>query len=125
MLNDKNPWDCHFVAGSSRPDFVHGVLELADAIGLTPLLPPDLEKTLGALFGYRNKMFHHGFEWPMKEREEFERRIAQEWPPEWFEKSESDHKPWIFYMSRAFVDHCLQMIDHTIRAFGRLARQSL
>ncbi len=62
MPKDKQ-WDCRR-ASPDRPHLVDGILELADATGLAADLPTDLRKTLAALFGYRNKMFHLGFEWP-------------------------------------------------------------
>jgi len=125
MAKGRDPWDCHFVSDGSK-DLLRGILELSDAIGLTTLLPVDLERTLGALFGYRNKMFHHGFEWPPSEREKFQSTIAQQcWPAEWFDKSQSNHKPWIFYMTRVFVDHCLCTIDEIFTGVGAFARQKL
>jgi hypothetical protein len=63
-------WDCHLVYSEkakykTRPDLVEGIMELADATELT--LPDGLENLLEALFSYRNKMFHCGFEWPKNE----------------------------------------------------------
>ena len=43
-----------------------GIGQLADAVGLTANLPEELHNMLEALFSYRNKMFHGGFEWPLK-----------------------------------------------------------
>lgn len=126
MVAGIDPWDCHFVSGSKKQNLVRGIAELSTAIGLTAYLPADFEKTLEALFGYRNKMFHHGFEWPMAERDKFQNRIAGKgWPPEWFEKSESGHQPWIFYMSRDLIDHCLLLVDDILKGVGAVARKNL
>jgi hypothetical protein len=60
MQPDKQ-WDCSY-ALPCRKHLVDGIVELADAIGLAADLPAELRKTLAALFGYRNKMFHLGSE---------------------------------------------------------------
>lgn len=121
-------WDCHNVIekGRVRTDLVKGILQLADAIGLRPRLPADIEHTLSALIGYRNKMFHCGFEWPMDERLAFERRIADDkWPTTWFAKATSGGKPWVFYMTHDFIEHCLTTADQVLTAFGEFARDEL
>jgi len=118
-------WDPHLVfdKGGRRTDLVKGIGQLATSIGLSEFLPHDYEKALTALFAYRNKMFHHGFEWPIEERQKFPKRIIDEgWPSEWFSKSTSDGKPWIFYMSQGFIDHCLTAVDEALEGFGKYLR---
>lgn len=60
-------WDCRLLHNSAtrklEKKLVLGIYQLAEAVGLTPYLPNDLHITLGALFSYRNKMFHNGLEW--------------------------------------------------------------
>jgi hypothetical protein len=112
-------WDCHYTAGG-RKDIVTGIGELTQALAM----PPDLLKTLAALFAYRNKNFHQGFEWPVNERDAFETRIAREgWPQQWFDRAQSNHKPWIIYLSPAFVEHCLKTIDRILDAIGAFVRE--
>jgi hypothetical protein len=121
-------WDCHNVIekGRVRTDLVKGILQLADAIGLRPRLPADIEQTLSALIGYRNKMFHCGFEWPTDERLAFQRRITDEkWPTTWFATATSGGEPWVFYMTDEFIEHCLTTADHVLTAFGEVARNEL
>jgi hypothetical protein len=122
-------WDCHFVIEASREprkDLVRGVRQLADATGLARLLPKDLDQTLAALFGYRNKMFHYGFEWPLPERHRFARRISDEnWPRDWFQQATSGDEPWIYYLSQRFVDHCLTFIEQTLDGFSAFVRDEL
>jgi hypothetical protein len=89
--------------------------------GLTAHLPADLKPTLQALFEYRNNMFHFGFEWPTNERERFQKRTA-DWPSDWFSMAAIDHKPWIFYLTDAFIDHCLTIIDSVLGGIGVFAR---
>lgn len=122
---DDDFWGPHLVYHSSgrRTDITEGILQLADHTGLRPFLPQQLRQTLSALFGYRNKMFHHGFEWPMAERLAFESRITnKEWPKDWFQKATSDDQPWIFYMSPAFVAHTLQTIEQILEGVGKFLR---
>ena len=122
-------WDCHFVIEANREarkDLVCGIRQLADATGLAPLLPKDLDKTLSALFGYRNKMFHYGFEWPVAERQRFTKRILSEaWPRDWFLQATSGEEPWIYYLSQAFIDHCLATIEQILDGFSTLVRDEL
>ena len=73
----------------------------------------DLEQTLSALFLYRNKMLHYGFEWPIKERRDFNSRL-KDWPSDWFSRATSGDVPWVFSMSVAFMEHCLVRADKII-----------
>ena len=47
-----------------RGDLVKHILKVVDQTGMVHYLPDDLPVTLEALFRYRNKLFHWGFEWP-------------------------------------------------------------
>jgi hypothetical protein len=115
-------WDCHLFMKGARTEkhLVKGIMQLADAIGIIKDLPKDLQQTISALFAYRNNMFHNGFEWPIEERDRFAQRIASErWPNEWFSTATSDDKPWIFYATDEFLEHCLKTIDDVIQGIGR------
>lgn len=116
-------WDCQYVYPGRR-HFVAGVMELAAITGLSDFLPAGLKKTLDALFGYRNKMLHLGFEWPQPERLAFAKAIAaNDWEPSWFSKATSGGEPWIFYLSQSFIDHCLATIDDILNGLGAFVRQ--
>ena len=125
----QDQWDCHFVwvNGYRKKDLVQGIMQLIDAIGMTPYMPDDLQPTLSALFAYRNKMFHCGFEWPLEERRRFDERLMNEphWPPDWFSKATSDGEPWIFYMSSVFIEHCLVRADQIITGIGGFCNNRL
>lgn len=41
------------------------------------------------------------------------------WPLEWFNTSTNDGKPWIFYMSPEFIQHCLDTVDEVLDGVGR------
>jgi hypothetical protein len=116
-------WDPHYVYATReiRDDLVGGILQLAEASGLAPHLPADLKAVLEALFGYRNKILHNGFEWPVAERESFANRIKS-WPAGWFESATSNGQPWVWYMSDAFTARVVALIDEVLEAAGQHAR---
>ena len=117
-------WDCRYYtsrSGQFQEGRVEGIMQLADASGLRTLLPSDIKVTLTALFEYRNKMFHHGLEWPTAVRQKFQARIvAAAWPADWFSSATTDGMPWMFYMSQGFIDHCINTADKILEAFSRL-----
>jgi hypothetical protein len=106
-----------------KPDIVLGVRQLAAATGLAAHLPDDFDAAFEALVLYRNRMFHNGFEWPVEARAKFKTLIATRGWSAWFQSSLTNHEPWIFYMSPAFVDRCLTLVDQTLDAAGRLVRE--
>ena len=96
-------------------NLVRNIVKGVEAMGMKEYLPADLEPTLSALFAYRNKMFHGGFEWSSEELKRFERLLDENrWPPDWFSRATSDDEPWMFYMTSDFVDHCLEMAEEVI-----------
>lgn len=124
----KSQWDCHLVykRGRGRENLVEGIFELAEAVGLYPYLPTDLKPMMKALFAYRNKMFHWGFEWPPEERDAFAKYIAAEqWPSDWFATATHEGKPWIFYLTDIFVDHCLERIGQVVNGIGAYVQAQL
>jgi hypothetical protein len=117
-------WDCHYFLSDGklkRGGIVRGIEDLSSAVGLTPHFTASLMNVLEALFSYRNKMFHLGFEWPIKERTSFNNRIRNENWDNWFSVATSDGKPWIFYMTQTFVLKCVHEIDELLSAIGRFA----
>jgi hypothetical protein len=64
VLPEDKQWDCQYASATpGSKHLVAGIIEMAEVTGLAANLPIDLESTLTALFGYRNKIFHCGFEW--------------------------------------------------------------
>lgn len=117
-------WDCRYFlldGKLKRGGIVRGIDDLSSAVGLTPYFTPSLMNVLEALFSYRNKMFHLGFEWPINERANFNNRILNENWDNWFSMATSDGKPWIFYMTQTFISKCIQEIDELLSAVGRFA----
>ena len=108
--------------GRKKPkgQLVRHVVALIDdeSVGLREYMPASLDETLDALFLYRNKMVHHGLEWPPRQRKLFARRL-KDWPEAWFSCSTSDGSPWMFYMTSEFVDQCLDMVESIFRGLSR------
>ena len=93
-----------------REGFPLAVMRVSQKVGMDQYLPADLKTTLQALWKYRNAMFHNGFEWPAQEAENFRNRLT-DCPPDWFLVATSDGSPWMFYMSRGFVSHCVRALE--------------
>ena len=104
----------------SRGDIAKNIMKSIrdDDNGIQEYMPATLEATLDALFAYRNKMFHFGFEWPPDERRKFDMRLS-EWPSDWFGTVTSDGKPWMFYMSSLFITHCLDLAEDVLKGLAR------
>jgi hypothetical protein len=122
-MPDDVRWNPRF-AFPARLYVVDGIFELAEATGLATHLPSDLKPALVALFAYRNKMFHSGFEWPVEERRRFADRVAKEkWPSSWFETATTGGEPWVFYLSEDYISHLLQFVEAVLRGFGAFVRE--
>ena len=94
---------------------VMNIVKRVQEVCMKEYMPEDLEPTLSALFAYRNKMFHGGFEWSSKELKWFKRKMDEcLWPPEWFSRATSGDEPWMFYMTSTFVVHCLKVAEDVI-----------
>jgi hypothetical protein len=127
-LHQNAVWDCHFVIETTRREkhLVHGIVQLADAISLQRYLPEDLQKTLSLLFEYRNKMFHHGFEWPLEVRNAFANRVAAGgWETSWVSAAWSGDDPWVFFLTDVFIDHCVATVNESLDSIARFLRDDL
>ncbi|MCW3837262.1 hypothetical protein ACFQ1E_14205 [Sphingomonas canadensis] len=120
--SDPDFWDPHFVfsaKGKKSKDVLRGIVQLIETTGLAPRMPADYAQMLGAIFGYRNKMLHHGFEWPPAERTKFEATIGRQgWPSNWFDRSQTNGETWIIYMSDVLIRHTLTRIDEMLDGIG-------
>ena len=116
-------WDphVHFQKHEQKADLVSGIIQLAEAEGLTTNLPGDLKPVLEALFSYRNEMLHNGFEWPAERRTKFAARVGN-WPKRWFACSRFGGQPWVWYMTDEFIDRVLSLVEETMEAAGAEAR---
>ena len=107
------------------------IRQLAESNGLAQFFPEDYGKTLDALFLYRNKMFHNGFIWPERVRNNFQKTITDSgWPRNWFgetiyrDSRNKREKPWIFCVSDEFIEHCLWTIGQVLDGYRKFLRRS-
>lgn len=100
-----------------KRDLTKGIIQISEALGLLERFPIDLGPRIEALFLYRNKMFHHGLEWPLRERTAFERKIRS-WPAEWFSKEELVPDPWLFLLSEKYISDTVIMIEAVLDDLG-------
>ena len=109
-----------------RENLVRNIVKHVEEVGMKEYMPTDLGPTLSALFAYRNKMFHGGLEWSSQELKRFERLLdGSRWPRDWFSRATSDDEPWMFYMTSAFVDHCLDMAERVIRGIEQFGLERI
>ncbi|NYE61100.1 hypothetical protein FHW58_002252 [Duganella sp. 1224] len=121
-------WDCRFIwaKGKKVGNSVEGIMQLSAAIGLDEFLPCNIRETLSAVFAYRNKMFHLGFEWPTDERKRFSARIVSEkWPANWFAWATSNSEPWVCYMTDTLIFECVTQIGNVLHGLGRFVVEKL
>jgi hypothetical protein len=124
---DDQFWNPQIFFGKEEPrkDIVVGIDQLAMSCGLNEYLPEGYQKTLAALFAYRNNMLHNGFEWPAETIRKFSQRIASaKWPEEWFASTDKGGEPWLYYMSPEFCTHCTETIDGIIEGVGRYLKEA-
>lgn len=108
--------------GRKKPkkQLVNEIMDLIndESLSIREFMPSGLKSTLEALFLYRNKMFHQGFEWAPTQRQAFAERLS-DWPYGWFDRSASGGEPWIFYMSPEFISHCINTTEEVLRGLIR------
>jgi hypothetical protein len=106
-------WDCrYFWPGTKwKKDVYLGSKQLLEALDLLSVLPADFLPVYSVVVAYRNKMFHHGLEWPIAERKSFKGRIVSEgWSADWFSCSQSGNDPWMVSLTDQFVDRCIALL---------------
>ena len=105
-----------------QPALAKNISRFVGKVGMTRYMPDDINPMLSALFEYRNKMFHCGFEWQAEDRQRFEERLNNsDWPSNWFSKATSGEEPWMFYMSPKFIELCLDRTEQIIEGIKGFA----
>lgn len=124
-------WNPHKVSDDDKPgkkkkdNFREGVRQIIEALDIGDFFPGDIHDVLEALCIYRNHTFHWGTEWLSKDRREFAAIIGKCQWQNWFVWATSGGEPWIVYLTDAFVDHCVETIGHTAKAFDRIRERWL
>ena len=115
-----------------KRNLVGNTVKRIKEVGMEEYMPTDLKPTLSALFAYRNKMFHGGFEWSSEELKRFEKQLRENrWPPDWFSWATwsswatSDDEPWMCYLTPVFISHCLSMAEGVIRGIEEYGTRGL
>lgn len=124
---DPNKWNCKFRWDQEKSEWqdniVAGVDQMAKMIDIDSVLPREDRLRLRALFDYRNHMFHNGMEWPEERAAVFDRRVGER-PAGWFTSARSGDRPWIFYMTQAFTDDCLALLERFVDGVGAMFMNS-
>jgi hypothetical protein len=127
-ITDKDFWECRTYIDREKDrkqNVFLGTRQLAKAIGLSTFLPESLWNVFDALISYRNMMFHNGFEWPEERCEAFAKRIHEGGWDAWFSSATVDARPWMFYMTKPFVEECLEHINKVLESIGRFVDAEL
>lgn len=114
-------WDPHMYIDAKiiKTDFVKGALQLFKQIGINTYLPKNTYKILQALFRYRNKMVHNGYEWPKEKCEIFEKEIKENNWQAWFDSSGTKgNVPDLFFMNKKYINECIVLGDNFFDAFA-------
>jgi hypothetical protein len=76
-----------------------------------------MENTVNALFAFRNRALHNGYEWPMDTRHKFRNQIASSKWEAWFPLSTWGDDPWLASVTDSFVQTCLDVAGETVKGF--------
>lgn len=117
-FKDEQTWE----SSRRRVGIAKAFLQIADDIDLRRHLPDDLDTTVSALFLYRNKMFHCGLEWPEKDRTNFAKRVHSDGWTGCFSRAQPGKEPRFFYMTKGFIERCMDTIYDIIDGVGVHAR---
>ncbi|CUX06668.1 Yma [Agrobacterium tumefaciens str. B6] len=107
---------------AARTDLPAGIKQLSHAVGLSKFITKSDFRLVNALLNYRNRMFHMGFEWPLEDRQKFEKLVNQNRWETFFTSSRHGNEPWIFYLTDSTVDGLPDWVDELITKIGLFAR---
>jgi hypothetical protein len=119
-LNLSDFWNPHKVSErgdlKQGDDIVRGTMQLTAALEMKAEFPSEFESVIKALFTYRNRILHYGYEWPAEECSNFMNLAANEkWLP-WLDfASYANGQLWIISIKDEFVRKCLEMVDGLLR----------
>jgi hypothetical protein len=123
-LDHPDRWNVQWYFGKKegRVDIVSGLPQLCDASGISAHLGRDDLDWIVALFSYRNRMFHGGFEWPILQRQGFFALIAERGWDQYFTWSTRNDEPWIYYLRDEVIDALPGRVLAILGSLGRFAK---
>lgn len=105
-LSDDDFWNPYVVATSTgqQKNVLDGFKQLMVTLGFERAICDELWRVLHALFAYRNKALHGGYEWLVDDRKALMGNIQRNHWDEWFfvQKDERGN-PWLIWMTDAFI----------------------
>ncbi|MFH0981414.1 MAG: hypothetical protein V2A79_07740 [Planctomycetota bacterium] len=131
-------WNPRFFIDSQRKshkDFVRGYQQMLDALGFAGELGTASAEVIEALFAYRNKCLHFGYEWPPEEARKFAETIQKKqdqwrtWSKErktwfpWFQVGTINDDPWLSSVTDSFVERVLREMETMAKALRGMERR--
>lgn len=120
----KIAWDPHLWLNPkntrTQTGIATGTIQLMEALQIRDRFPDNLDRVLEALFQFRNKMLHNGTEWPVEEREKFEKTINDNKWSDWFSAAKKGEDPWCFYMTHNLIENCLETGESLLKGFSKI-----
>ena len=93
------------------------ICDILEASGLNRYFGSEFARLITAVFAYRNRMVHNGYEWDPEERTQFNDQINRESWSQWFSVATIGDDPWFFTITPAFHDQCLNLCNRAVLAF--------
>lgn len=126
-LEAEDFWDPHKIIEDGNlgknHDIVRGTIQLVEALDIGCYFPHPFNKVLAALFTFRNRALHDGYDWPPKKRAEFAKLVEKSDWRSWFGWPQIGGVPWMISLNDVFVRDCLQMAQDVLCGFERLSRE--
>lgn len=103
-----------------KPDFVRGVNQLVRSLAIGSYFPGEMEKTLAAIFRYRNFALHQGYEWAPDSRTKFMELVNDEGWDTWFSTEDFCGDVWVVYATDALIRDGVEMFSKLLESFREI-----
>ena len=100
-----------------NPDVARTAGQLFAALAIGDKFPPDFAKVVKALFAYRNRALHNGYEWPTAARDKFAELASKSGWSDWFAWSTIGGELWISSVADDFIAKCLDTGEKMVKGF--------
>jgi hypothetical protein len=102
-----------------------GSVQILTALNLIKRFPPKFKSATEALFTYRNRSLHDGYEWPKEKRVKFKKLIDGHGWGDWFSWARENGDPWIAYMNDEFIRECFNVAGDSVVAFEAIRMEQI